>query len=81
MILYGADSADHVPKGLFRIRKRQQIVEAATIDTDPAQVVGHQRRLDVIDQEPQAPQVIAVQRVGGADRKRHAVQGDGVISA
>lgn len=57
----------------------QQIVQAAPIHPGPAEVIGHQRGFDAIDEHAQAFEVAPVERVHGADRQRDTVKGDFIV--
>jgi hypothetical protein len=61
-------------------RKRQEVVAVVAGDRGPAEVVGHDRRIDAIGQNPEPPQVAGVQRIRGADRERDAVERDRIVA-
>ena len=79
-ILHLAHTAHHVSQGFLGVGQRQQIVEATAVNSGPAQMVGHQCRLDALHQRAQVAQVALAQLVGRADRERHAVQGDRIVA-
>ena len=65
---------------IWPLKKRQQVVGVDAADRGPTQVVGHQRRLEAVDEFGEAPQVILAQRIGRADRQPDAVQAERVVA-
>jgi len=67
IVLSGRDPAHHQVQRFFGERQRQQIVEMAIVHRAPAQVFGHQRGLDALDQALEPGEMFQVQPVAAAE--------------
>ena len=63
----------------LRDRGGQQIMGIQAVDACPAQVIGNPHRVNTIGQGFEFPQVVLVQRVGGAQIHRHPMHGNRVL--
>ncbi len=72
-VLHGAHPLHDVRERLLGVGQRQQVVGVAPGHAGPAQVVGDPRRLDACGERLHLAQVVAVERIGAADRHRDAV--------
>ena len=68
IILHFTDAAAEVSQRLLRVRKRQQVVQVASVDGAPGQVIGHEPRRDAIDQRLQLCQMDPIEWIGRAER-------------
>ena len=80
-LLHRLHASDDVRERLLGVRHRQQIVRVDAVGGAPAEVVGDPGRLDVARERGQLRQVALVERIGRADRQRHAVQHHRVVAA
>jgi hypothetical protein len=58
---------------LARVGQREQVVQVAPANSRPAQMIRDPRRLDPARERFQLMQIIAANRIGGADRHRDAM--------
>src|SRR5262249_18531861 len=68
------DATDDMVDRLVGVGERQQIVRVAMAVAAPAQVIRDPGRLDARDQLAELAQILAVERIGRADREGDAVQ-------
>ena len=72
-VLHLGDSGDDAVECLLGIWQRQQIVHVAPFDAGPAQMIGDPGRLDAAGELAHVYEILPVERIGAADRQRHAV--------
>ena len=79
-ILRAADiGADDIER-LLGIGQRQQIVQMASADRAPAQMIGHQRRLEALDQRLELRQMRVAQAIGRTQRQPYAMQAQRIVA-
>src|SRR5262245_10352953 len=74
-------TTDDMVDRLVGVGERQQIVRVAMAVAAPAQVIRYPGRLDARDQLAELAEILAVERVGRADRERDPVQDHGGVHA
>ncbi len=67
------DPRDHRGQRFFGIGKRQEIVQVASVDSGPTEVIGYPVRFDARRQRANLGEVVEVDGIGAADRQRHAM--------
>jgi hypothetical protein len=76
VVLDDPDPRHHVPEALLRVRHGVQVVAIQSGDAGPADVIAEPLRLHARRQRLQLVEKAEVDRVGAADRERHAVHDD-----
>jgi hypothetical protein len=80
-ILNADHSLDDVRERLLGVGERPEVVDVMAAVPSPAQVIGHERRLDSVDEPPQVREVPLVDGLGRPDRQRDTVEDHGQIAA
>src|SRR5882724_10586454 len=73
-VLHRLHPLDDVLERLLGVRQREQVVRVVTANAAPAEVIGHPRGCDAIDERTQRVEVPVAQRIGRAERQGHPVQ-------
>src|SRR5262249_17280826 len=76
VVLHALDAFGDVAKDRLRKGKWYEVVEIATVDAGPAQVIGNDRRLEALDQGLELVQVALQQRIRAPNVERDAVEDD-----
>ena len=73
IILHRAHAVGDMREALPRQRHRQQIMRVHAVDAGPAQMIRNPDRPHMLGELAQLAQIGHVERIGAADRQRHAV--------
>src|SRR5262245_15684216 len=68
-------------KRLLGVRQQQEVVEIDAVMARPGEILGEERGLVAGDERFQAPEMLAVEGAGSADRQPDAMQRDGITFA
>ena len=80
-VLHPADPIDDVSQYGLVVRQRQQVMQIAAGHPGPAQMIGNPGRLHAPLQPLQPGQMLLIERIRAADRKRHAVHRDRIVGS
>src|SRR5260221_4185346 len=73
------DVAAEKLKTRFRIGKRQEVIEIRSSDCAPCEALGDDERFHALDERLQPDEMISLQLLAAAERKRDAMNTDGVV--
>ena len=72
-VLHLTDSRHDRSERLLRVGQGQEIVQVASVDPGPAQMIGNPMRFDACRKRANSGEIVEVDGIGAADRQRHAV--------